>query len=149
AALRVRGFQLFIGGFSVSVIAMQMEVFSARLAVYRLTDSEVSLAGIGLASAIPMLLMTLPAGQLADLLSRRRIMYLTMLASAACATCLAFVAASRSDWAHSTTAIYALVAIGSVAATLGRPARAALMPQLVAPAVFANATAWNATIFET
>ena len=44
--------------------------------------------------------------------------------------------------------MYAVVLLNAVTLTFGRPARSALLPQLVPEAVFSNAVTWNATVFE-
>ena len=43
--------------------------------------------------------------------------------------------------------IYLLLGVGAVAQALGSPSRSALLPQLVPTETFANAVAWNSTIF--
>jgi MFS family permease len=44
--------------------------------------------------------------------------------------------------------MYALLLLMSVAQSIGRPARASLLPQIVPPAVFPNAITWNANTFQ-
>jgi len=61
AAWRNRNYVLFISGFFVSVIAAQMQAVAARYEVFQKTGSELSLGWTGLALAVPMLLLTLPA----------------------------------------------------------------------------------------
>jgi len=46
---------------------------------------------------------------------------------------LAWLSHYRSDWQHSVAAMYILLALGATSATLGRPARAALMPNSCLP----------------
>jgi MFS family permease len=149
AALRHRGFVFFACGFFISVIGAQMETVAARYELYQTTHEEMSLGWLGLALAIPMLLLTLPAGQLADIFSRRRLMFCTQFAAAVFAAGLAALSYAGHHRPHSLAAMYGLLAMGSAAAALGRPARASLMPQLVPTADFPNAVTWNATIFET
>jgi MFS family permease len=148
AALRHRGFVLFACGFFISVIGSQMQVVAARYELYHTTGSEMSLGWMGLALAIPMLLLTLPAGQMADIFSRRRLTFITMFAAAIFSAGLALLSQRGHGSEHSVHLMYALLACGSAAATLGRPAREALMPQLVPAADFPNAATWNSTIFE-
>jgi MFS family permease len=45
--------------------------------------------------------------------------------------------------------MYVLLALGNAAGTVGRPARTALLPQLVPKRIFNNAVTWNSSIFET
>lgn len=149
AALRERKFLLFIFGFFISVIGSQMQAVAARYEIYQKTHADLSLGWVGLALAIPMLVLTLPAGQLADMRSRRRLMAFTMLICAASCVGMAWVSYFHSTWEHSVAATYVLLGLGATGATLGRPARAALMPQLVSSEVFPNAVTWNASLYET
>jgi MFS family permease len=107
-----------------------------------------SLGWLGLVLAAPMLVLTLPAGALADRFSRRRLMYTTQFAAAICAAGLAVLSHRGGAWPHWLAAMYSVLALGSAVAALGRPARVALMPQLVPAAHFPNAAMWNATFFE-
>ncbi len=149
ASLRFSDYRLFVIGFFVSVIGGQMEGVAARYEIFHKTDSAMSLGWVGLALAVPMLLLTLPAGQLADAMSRRRIIVVTQLFAAVCALGLAWLSYFHSEWRHSVAGMYLLLGLGAAGATLGRPARAALLPQLVPARHFPNAVTWNSTIFET
>lgn len=126
-----------------------MQVVAARYEIYQKTESSLSLGWVGLALALPMLVLTLPAGHLADLRSRRRLMMSTMLICAVSCVGMAWLSQYRQSWHYSIPAMYILLGLGAVGGTLGRPARAALMPQLVSSEVFPNAVAWNASFYET
>jgi MFS family permease len=149
AAFRHHDYTIFVAGFFISVIAAQIQTRVAQYDIYERTSSKMHLGWIGLALAIPMLLLTLPAGHLADVRSRRRIMLITQVGSAICAAGLALSSAAWISASHPLGLVYALLALGAVTATIGRPARAAIMPQLVPAKDFPNAVAWNSSIFET
>lgn len=148
-ALRRPDYQLFASGLFIATIGGQMLIFTALYEVYLLSNSARSLAWVGLALAVPMLLLTLPAGYLADHFSRRRIVVIAYLLCAVACLGMTYVSHFLSGWTHAVGAMYALLAIGDAGATLGRPSRTALLPQLVSPEVFPNAVTWNSSIFET
>jgi MFS family permease len=149
AALRYKDYRLFVGAFFLSVIGGQMQTAAVGWEIYKKTGSALNLGWMGAAMGVPVLLLALPAGHVADTHSRRRIMMATHLLSAACALGLAYLSFFRGNWHYSLPLMYALLALGNSGATFGRPARQALMPQLVPSSVFANAVTWNSSIFET
>lgn len=149
AALRIRDYRFFAGAFLISVIGGQMQIVAVAWEVYKKTGSALNLGWIGLVMALPVFLLSLPAGHVADTHSRRRIMMCTHVVSALCALGLAAVSYFGSNWQHSLPSIYALLFLGNAGATFGRPARSALMPQLVPQRIFSNAVTWNSSIFET
>jgi MFS family permease len=148
AALRLRNYRLYAAAFWMSVIGGQTQNVAVGWEIYKKTNSALSLGWLGLAMATPVLLLALPAGHVADTHSRRRIMLLTHTISLLCALALAALSYFFADAAHSVLGIYALMILGNAGATFGRPARSALMPQLVPPSVFPNAVTWNSSIFE-
>ncbi|HEY7089562.1 MAG TPA: MFS transporter, partial [Tepidisphaeraceae bacterium] len=149
AALRSRDYRLFAGAGFLSVVGGQILSITALYEVYQKTNSKMSLGWVGAALAVPMLVLALPAGHYADHHSRRRISVVTLLVAVVTAVALAALSHYWHDWIHSVGAIYVLLMLGNAAATFGRPARTALLPQLVPPEIFANAVTWNTSLFET
>lgn len=149
AALRLRNFRLLAGGFFITSIGAQMQTVAAQYEIYAKTGSALSLGLLGAVLAVPMLVLALPAGQLADMFSRRRIVLCMLLCNGSCALGLAWLTYRHSGWQHMVTGMYVLLGFGNGAATLGRPARTSLLPQLVPTGTFSNAVTWNSTIFET
>lgn len=148
AALRLRNYRLYAAAFWMGVIGGQTQNVAVGWEIYKKTNSALSLGWLGLAMATPVLLLALPAGHLADTHSRRRIMLITHAVSALCALALAMLSRFYSNSPYSVLGIYALMILGNAGATFGRPARSALMPQLVPTSVFPNAVTWNSSIFE-
>jgi MFS family permease len=149
AALRIADYRLFALAFLVAVIGGQVQTVAVGWEIYEKTGSALNLGWLGLVMAAPVFLLALPAGHVADTHSRRRIMICTSILSGLCALGLAVLSHFWSRWEFALTGIYALMFLGNAGATFGRPARQALMPQLVPPGVFANAVTWNSSIFET
>ncbi len=148
AALRIRDYRLFAGAFLMSVIGGQMQTVAVGWEIYKKTGSALNLGWVGLVMALPVFLLSLPAGHVADTHSRRRIMMFTHVISALCAIGLAIVSWFGKDWIYALPGMYVLIFVGNSGATFGRPARSALMPQLVPHRIFPNAVTWNSSIFE-
>jgi MFS family permease len=113
--------------------------------VYRRTGSPMYLGLIGLTGALPIVLLALPAGHLADRFSRKTIFMTSMLAAAIASAGLAWVSWRAADvrW------IFVLLLMTGIARTFGWAARGAFMVNLVPEAHFNNAVTWNSSTFET
>lgn len=148
AALRIRGYWFYSLGWLFSVIGQQVQSVAVQWQVFQRMPSTSSgalaLGLVGGVQALPVILLALPAGQLADRFDRRKIVMLSMLFSAIFSAGLALVAhADGPVWS-----IYLLLGLGATAQAAGWPARSALLPQIVPGEVFANAATWNSTSFQ-
>src|SRR5205814_6075469 len=86
--LRLRDFALFLGGRFFAVLAAQMQWVAIGWYLYDLTGDPMTLGWAGLAAFIPIALLTLPAGDLADRVDRRWILGVAHLLQAAAAALL-------------------------------------------------------------
>jgi MFS family permease len=107
--------------------------------LYELTGSALDLGLVGLAQFVPMILLTLVVGQVADRYDRRLVVIACEVAKAAVAAALALGALG--GWQTRTT-IFALVALLGAAQAFENPAMSALVPEVVARAHIAPAMAW-------
>src|ERR671925_361570 len=71
ADLRYRDYWLFLASTFTSELGMQMQVVAIGWQVYAISGDALDLGLIGLCEFLPLLLLALPAGQLADRLPRR------------------------------------------------------------------------------
>lgn len=112
--------------------------------VYEKTGSALALGLISLARAFPVLLLALPAGQIVDLLDRRRILMFTQVgfALASSLLCAASALGASVPW------IYVLVALTGCARVFNGPSRSSLLPLIVRPERFQNAVTWNSGVFQ-
>ena len=117
-------------------ISLQMLEVAIGWEVYALHRSPLDLGWIGLAEFVPLLVLALPAGQLADRVPRRLIFAGSLLLSASVGVGLAVITAGH------TTAVWAYLALAAGAGTamaLGWPAARAMPPTLVSVEVLPNA----------
>jgi len=125
--------------------AQQMLLVALAWQMYDLTSSAWDLGLVGLMQFLPALLLTIPAGQLADRVDRRRV----LAASLALQACVAVALASGSvgDWVQRELILVASVVLG-VARALQAPAQQALLPSLVPIVQLPQATALSASVLQ-
>src|SRR5712691_5804785 len=178
AAFRFDGFSLFTAGNLLSITGRLMLAVAVEWEIYARTHSATALGLVGLAIAVPVVTLSLPAGHLADRISRKRIILVTQIFSALTSLALALV-----SWKHlsipqieplrvgnralaavaaiferhhpmfhfddaSVPLIYLLLFIGASARTFSWAARSSFFPTLVSRDAFANAVTWNNSIFQ-
>jgi MFS family permease len=119
-------------------IGMQMLEVAIGWEVYALHRSPLDLGWIGLAEFIPMFVLALPAGHLADRLPRRLVFGAALTLGAGVGSGLAAVSASGQT---SVAPYLALAAGAGTVMALGTPAARAMAPTLVPASVLPNAMA--------
>jgi MFS family permease len=147
AALRYRDYVIFSVGWMVSVVGNQMTAAALGWEIFDRTQRAVNLGWLGGIQALPLLVLALPAGVLADHFDRRRIMAITSVLAAI--TSIGFAAMSYSLSPHYLWIMFGLLLLNSTFLVLGRPARSAFLPTVVPPTIFTNAVTWNASFYQT
>jgi MFS family permease len=177
AAFRVSAFSFYSLGNLISVVGRQMLIVAIEWEMYQRTHSATALGLVGLAIALPVVLLSLPAGHIADRYNRKYILLISQALSAICSLGLALV-----SWQHlalpawsilrlgnsglsaiagvferhasyhfddlSIPLIYLLLLVMACARTFGWAARSAYFPKLVPRDTFANAVTWNSSMFQ-
>lgn len=133
-------------GTLVSTAGTQMAVVAITWHVYLLTDSPVALGLLGVFKAVPIIVLGLGGGVVADARDRRKLLLATQLVLAAISAVLAFTTwtGTVSPWV-----LYAGVALASAATAFDNPARAAIIPNLVPREHLANALSLNILAWQT
>ena len=178
AAFRSRGFRFFTTGNLLSILGRQMLAVAVEWEIYQRTHSATALGLVGLVFAIPIVGLSLPAGHLADRISRKHIILVSQIFSVITSALLALV-----SWQHlaipqmsilrscnqalsavanvferhqtgfhfddaSIPLIYLLLFLGAIARTFSWAARSSFFPTLVPRDAFSNAVTWNNTVFQ-
>lgn len=140
APLRSRDFTLLWLGSFVSQAGSQMHVVAVAWQIYQLTRNPLALSGIGVARLVPLLLLAVGSGVLADAVDRRKLLLVSQIAMMLCSASLALASAAGvvSIWW-----IYIVTALSSAASTLGMPARQAIVPSLVPREHLSSALSMN------
>ena len=140
---RYPGFLPFLIGRLAAVCALQIQAVVVAWQVYDATRDPLSLACVGLAQFIPMLLLLLPAGDLIDRFDRKRILAASWAVEALCGALLLWL--SLGDTLN-TAAIYAVLALFGCARAFTGPTLQSLLPQIVPRERLAAAIAANSMI---
>ena len=145
AVFRHRDFALFSGVRVAAGLAQQMQTVAVGWLVYDITQSALALGLVGLAGFLPAIALALVTGHVADRFDRRLIVASCHALNAASAVGLLAVA-----WAGGgvVAPIYLLVVLFGVARAFAGPASQALVPGLVPRAQFAQAIAWNSSLWQ-
>jgi MFS family permease len=127
--------------FSKQIETLAVSVYFVN--IYSAVDAPLALGVLGLVQALPVMLLSIAGGQIADRYNRRYVMMATLFVNALVSIGLVAVALTSG----SAPLIYILLGVGAVAQALGGPARSAMLPQLVPSEMFSKAVAWNSTIY--
>jgi len=127
-ALRIRDFTLLWAALLSNGLASQMLAVAIGWQVYSIHRNPLDLGLVGLMEFLPLPLLALPAGQIADRLPRRAVTASAFTLNIAIAVLLVFVtlAGARSLWPF-----LAIAAVAGIANVVGNPAMRALTPELV------------------
>lgn len=139
AALRSRDFRLLAGGQLVGMIGEQMVSVAVGWELYERTDSAFALGMVGLVQVIPIFLLALVAGHIADRFDRKTVVAYSQALLAVAALGLAVL----SYVAGPIPLYYVCLFLIGTARAFRNPAASALIPHTVPEEAFANAATWN------
>jgi MFS family permease len=144
AVLRNADFFRYLIGRFVASLGQQMLVMAIDWELYHRTHSALPLAFVGLSLMIPMILFTVPAGHIADIFNRKKIVLAAtlILAVASAGLTLTSYFIARVYW------IYICLFVLGSARTFLWPASAAFVTSLVPRNQFARAVTFNSGAFQ-
>ena len=146
SALRQPGFMPFLGARMLGFFAQQMQAIVVAWQVYDITRDPLSLALVGLAQFLPMLVLLVPAGDLSDRMSRKRILAVSWSVAALCAGLLWWLTTLGE---HGVGGIYAVLVLFGCSRAFTSPAMQSLLPQIVPREHLAQALATNSMLMRT
>jgi MFS family permease len=143
-ALHVRNYRLYFAGQLVSQTGTWMQNIAQAWLVLELTGSALALGTVTALQFVPVLVLSLPGGMLADRVPRRRLLIVTQtLAMLQAFVLAALVVTSTIQVWH----VYVLAALLGVANALGQPSQRTLPSDLVPPDLVHDAVALNSALF--
>ena len=142
-AFRIGSFRAYMSGWFTSLIGTRIQSVAIGWEIYQRTGKALSLGLAGLIQALPNMLLALPAGYLADTFDRRKLVIFSLAGATVTSVSLAVLSYHQGN----TGLMYLLLLFDATALALGRPARSALLPQLVPRQVFPNAVMWSSSTF--
>jgi len=140
--LRQRDFGLFWLSLLFSAVGSQISTVAVAWQVYEITNSPFQLGLTGLFRALPVMILSLPGGVLADRMDRRKLLIVTQSLAALLALALGLLTSTDQVrvW-H----IYAVTFLSGAVGIFDAPARTAMIPALVSAEQLASAYALNIT----
>lgn len=129
----------------LGVVGWQMLQVALGWELYERTHSALALGLVGLVTAIPVVLLALPAGHLADRMDRKKIVVGAQVVFILMSLSLSML----SHVAGPIWLIFAILLVRGTAQAYNNPARSALLPRLVPAEVFGNAVTWSSSGFQT
>lgn len=140
---RHRDFRLFFAGSSISFVGTWVQQIAAFWLILQLTDSAIAVGVLALVQTLPITLLSLIGGTIADRVDLRRMVLVCEGVLCVQATALFILALTGSIQAWQ---LYALGLVRGVALALNQPARHALVFQTVGRDDLTNAVALMASL---
>jgi len=137
-ALRLRSFALLWVSSLANGLALQMLVVAIGWQVYSIHRNPLDLGLVGLAEFLPLPVLALPAGQLADRAPRRLVVAAGLLLEVVIAGLLVAITLSG---AHKLWPFLAIGAVAGIASALTNPAGRSLTPEIVSAELLPGAVA--------
>jgi len=144
AILRNRDLRLYLSGRLIAIIGQQMLAMAVGWELWNRTHDLMMLSFVGLTQVTPMILLTLPAGHVADNFSRKKIITLMTLVMAASSLGLTLI----SFYQAPVFLMYFCLFINGATRTFQTAASASFLPSLVDRKDLSLAVNWSATTFQ-
>ncbi|SHI30054.1 Major Facilitator Superfamily protein [Hymenobacter daecheongensis DSM 21074] len=154
AALRIPDFRRLISARASMVIATQIQGAVVSWQILKLTGDPLALGLIGLAEAIPSIVVSLYAGHVADSVRRKNIIVLAVAVLLLCSVALWWLSGPwgrplLAKEALYTLPLYAVLFVSGIARGFLGPALFSFMPQLLPDRErLSNAITWNSTTWQ-
>lgn len=144
AALRFRDFRLLAAGRFLAALSEQMLGVAVGWELYERTRSPLALGFVGLVQVLPVIVLALPAGHIADRFERRRIVFGAAILLAFGALGLTILSQNHGP----LLLVYCSLLLIGIANAFGAPASSTLLPQTVPSIVFTNAATWSSNSWQ-
>ncbi len=146
ASLKYHDFRLIWFGQFVSILGTQIQTVALAWLVYTITGSAAALGVVGLARAIPIILLSMFGGTLADQVDRRKLL---LISQSVLAVLSALLAVSVSLGFVNIGLLYGFAVVTAAASAFDSPTRQAIIPALVPRDKLANALTINVLALDT
>lgn len=143
-ALRYRDFRLYFLAVFLSAIGEQMLSVAIGWELYQRTNSALALGLVGLVQVLPVMLLSLFTGSLADRVNRKRM----MLSAQALFVVSSLGLAVLSYLQGPILLIYGCLLLIGIAASFSGPVTSALLSQTVPESAYENAATWESSSWQ-
>jgi len=155
AVLRIRDFSIFMLMRFFLILGVQIQVVIVGIQIYNLTpgstgEKALAMGFIGLAEAIPFILIAIFAGHVADRINRKKIILFSIAFLLLASWTLFYISFNKIYLASlGTFPIYGIIFCTGIARGFLAPTFPAYQSQLIPRVLYANAATWNGNIWQT
>src|SRR5262245_23650546 len=145
-APRAKDLRLYLAVRFATTLGTQIQSVAVGWQVYDITRDPVALGYVGLSIFLPMFLLVLPAGDLADRVDRRFMLIASYVVQVIASFLLLLLTLTgiKAMWAF-----YSVITLLGIALGLSQPAMQSFLPFLVSLEKLPEAIAWNASFYRT
>jgi MFS family permease len=149
AALRIKEFLFFLNTRFFLTLAIQMQSVIVGWQIYNYTKDVLALGMIGLAEAIPFILVSLFSGHVADTFNRKYIIVLFTSLLIICTSTLLYFSLDSSTVISRYGTLPIFLIIGCIGVIRGFISASfpSFMSQIVPRSHYANSATWNSTVW--
>ena len=149
AALRIKEFMFFLNTRFFLTLAIMMQSVIVSWQIYDITHDKLALGLICLAEAIPFILVSLFSGHLADVISRKLIILISMAFLLLSTSALLYFSLESSTVLknYGTLPIYFVFGFIGIVRGFIAAAFPAFMAQIVPRELYANSATWNSSVW--
>lgn len=143
---RNRDFSFYISARFLSTVAMQVQSVAIGWQIYAITHSTLALGFVGLCEFVPMFLLTLPAGEIADRFNQRRVLAIAQVVQAVCAGLFLLFSLIAPD---NAVPFYGVLVLFGAARGFSGPSGQSLLAFVVPPERLGKSIALGSSAFTT
>jgi MFS family permease len=144
ASLRIANFRRFLGSSLLANVGLQMQSVAVGWEIYDRTGSSSALGLVGLVQVIPVVVLAIAAGHVADRFPRQWIVAASMALAALGSVALLAVSLAELP----IEVMYGCLFVIAIGRAFHQPAKSALLPQLIPRELFSGAVSWAMTGFQ-
>ncbi len=141
---RRRDFFSFVSGRFLSTVAMQVQSIAIGWQIYDIERTPLALGLVGACQFLPMFLLTLPAGEIADRLDQRRVYAAALALQGLCSGLFLLLSLAAP---HRALPFYLILILFGAARGFSAPSGSSLLAFLVPQERLARSIAFNSSIF--
>lgn len=144
AALRFRDFRLLIAGRFVAQVGEMMVSVGVGWELYERTHDAMALGLVGLVQVVPVILLSVPGGYIADRYNRKWLTLISQVVLILCSLALMVISLTNG----SLPVLYGVLTLIGVARAFNNPAEGALTPQTVPQEYYFSAATWSSSVWQ-
>lgn len=149
AVLKIADFRNFISARFCVTLGIQIQGIVVLYQVYELTGDLMAIGWVGLAEAVPSIVVSFFSGHVADFVDRKKIIVCCLISLMLCSVGLLYFSMEPALLlSYGAIPIYSVIFVSGVARGFLTPANFSLMPQLVPREQFKRAVTVNSTTWE-